>query len=280
MTDLPHRDTERVRRPKQLSLTRDGVRLAGLDFAGEGLPVMFFHGLAGYGGEWRMTADGLAERRVIALDSRGHGRSERHPEDVSVAAHAADAAYTIEELDLGEVVAIGQSLGALTAIMLAATRPELVKAMVVVDADPAAGSEGTVAEVEASLRGWPVPFPSVLAAAQYFGGSPGSAAAWANGLEKREDGWWPRFDFDVMTRTLKEALGRDYWDEWEQIRCPVLVLRAENGDVSEATAEEMTSRLATARTIEIPGAGHDLHLDSPKEWQAVLGGFLEAIDAT
>jgi pimeloyl-ACP methyl ester carboxylesterase len=83
-----------------------------------------------------------------------------------------------------------------------------------------------------------------------------------------------------MTRTLQEALGHDYWDEWERIRCPVLVLRAENGDVSEETAEEMTRRLATARTIEIPRAGHDLHLDSPKEWQAVLGGFLEAIDGS
>src|SRR5205085_5324446 len=141
--------------------------------------------------------------------------SERHPEDVSIAAHAADAAFVIEQLELGEVVAIGQSLGALTAITLAATRPELVKAMVVVDADPAAGSACTVADVEASLRRWPVPFDSVLDAAKYFGGSPGSAAAWANGLERRDDGWWPRFDFDVMTRTLQEALGRDYWSEWE-----------------------------------------------------------------
>ena len=53
--------------------------------------------------------------------------------------------------------------------------------------------------------------------------------------------------------------------------CPVLVLRAEHGDVSEATAQEMTERLATARTIDIPGAGHDLHLDSQSEWQEVLG---------
>jgi pimeloyl-ACP methyl ester carboxylesterase len=267
-----------VQKSTNLAYSRDGVRIAGLDFPGSGLPVVLFHGLAGYAGEWRMTADGLAGRRVIALDGRGHGRSERHPHDVSIAAHAADAAFVIEQLELGEVVAIGQSLGALTAITLAATRPELVKAMVVVDADPAAGSARTVADVEASLRRWPVPFPSVLAAAQYFGGSPGSAAAWANGLERRDDGWWPRFDFDVMTQTLQEALGRDYWTEWEQIRCPVLVLRAENGDVSEATAEEMTERLPTARTIEIPGAGHDLHLDSPNEWHAVLGGFLEAID--
>jgi pimeloyl-ACP methyl ester carboxylesterase len=269
-----------VQEPSNFTVSRDGVRLAGLDYPGDGIPVVLFHGLAGYAGEWRVTAHGLEGRRIVAVDARGHGRSERHPEDVSIAAHAADAAHVIEELELGQVVAIGQSLGGLTAITLAATHPELVKALVVVDADPAAGSDHTVSEVEASLRRWPVPFDSVLAAAQYFGGSPGSAAAWANGLEHREDGWWPRFDFDVMTRTLKEALGNDYWAEWERVRCPVLVLRAEDGDVSEASAEEMTKRLATARTIEIPGAGHDLHLDRPDEWQAVLGGFLEAIDAS
>ena len=58
----------------------------------------------------------------------------------------------------------------------------------------------------------------------------------------------------------------------------MLIVRAGDGDVAEATAEEMTERLASARLIEIPGAGHDLHLDRPDEWRAVLTGFLEAID--
>ncbi len=153
-----------------------------------------------------------------------------------------------------------------------------MKAVVVVDADPAAGEDHTVNEVEAALRRWPVPFASVLEAAQYFGGSPGSAAAWANGLERREDGWWPRFEFDVMKQTLSAALARSYWDEWEQIRSPVLIVRAGDGDVTPATAEEMTDRLESSRLIEVPSAGHDLHLDSPDEWRAVLSGFLEAVD--
>ena len=264
---------------RDAALNRGGVRLAGLDFAGDGPPMLFLHGLAGYAGEWRTTADWLAGRhRVVALDGRGHGRSERYPADVSIEAHAGDAAHAIEELELEPVVAVGQSLGGLTAIMLAATRPDLVRALVVVDADPAAGEDRTVDEVEASLRRWPVPFASVLEAARYFGGSPGSAAAWANGLERREDGWWPRFDFDVMKRTLKEALARSYWSEWERIRCPVLIVRAGAGDVPPATAEEMTRRLRSSRVIEVPGAGHDLHLDRPDEWRAVLTGFLEALN--
>jgi pimeloyl-ACP methyl ester carboxylesterase len=264
---------------RSFSLRHGAVELAGLDFEGEGGPVLFLHGLAGYAGEWRMTADWLAgRRRVVALDARGHGASERRPDDVSIEAHAADAAHAIEQLGLDRVIVVGQSLGGLSAIMLAASRPELVRAAVIVDADPAVGEDRTVNEVEASLRRWPVPFESVLAAARYFGGSPGSAATWANGLEQRDGGWWPRFDFDVMARTLGEALARSYWREWERIRCPVLIVRAGNGDVSPHTAGEMTRRLASAQLIEVPGAGHDLHLDRPDEWRAVLTGFLEAVD--
>jgi pimeloyl-ACP methyl ester carboxylesterase len=267
-----------VQHPTDLSLSRDGVSLTGLAFRGAGTPVLFLHGLAGYAGEWLTTTAWLTPRHhAVALDARGHGGSERRPDDVSIEAHAADAAYAIGELALDPIIVVGQSLGGLTAIKLAAKYPKLVSAVVIVDADPAPGKDHTVTEVEEFLRRWPVPFASLLEAAQYFGGSPGSAAAWANGLERRDDGWWPRFDFDVMTRTLSEALSRSYWDEWERIRCPVLIVRAGNGDVPSATAQEMTERLTTSRLIEIPGAGHDIHLDRPDEWRAVLTGFLEAL---
>ncbi len=58
----------------------------------------------------------------------------------------------------------------------------------------------------------------------------------------------------------------------------MLIVRAGDGDVPPATAREMTQRLASSRLIEVPGAGHDLHLDRPEEWRAVLTGFLEAVD--
>jgi hypothetical protein len=71
---------------------RGGVRLAGLDFGGEGPAALLLHGLAGYAGEWAEAARWLTGRcRVLALDARGHGGSERSPADVSRAAHVADA---------------------------------------------------------------------------------------------------------------------------------------------------------------------------------------------
>src|SRR4051794_14320520 len=107
-----------------LTLSRDGVRLACRD-CGAGEPaVLLLHGLAGDLEEWAETAEWLRERcRVVALDARGHGRSERLPEDVSRAAHVGDVAFVIEELELAPVVLVGQSLGGLTALLATATYP-------------------------------------------------------------------------------------------------------------------------------------------------------------
>ena len=132
----------------ELVFERDGVRLAGLDFGGSGSCFLLLHGLAGYAGEWTDTAGWLTERgRVVALDARGHGGSERFPADLSPAAHVADAVFAIEQLRLGSVVVIGQSFGGLTALGLAAARPELVRGLVVADAGPGAGSDDLATQV-------------------------------------------------------------------------------------------------------------------------------------
>ena len=59
------------------------------------------HGLAGNAEEWAATARGLvATTGVLALDQRGHGRSERNPgEDVSQAAFVGDVEFWLEHLD-------------------------------------------------------------------------------------------------------------------------------------------------------------------------------------
>jgi pimeloyl-ACP methyl ester carboxylesterase len=249
---------------------RDGVRLACLDFGGTGTPVLMLHGLAGHAREWAQTAQWLTERaRVLALDARGHGRSERTPKDVSRAAHIGDVVFVIERLDLAPVVLVGQSLGGLTALLVAAERPDLVRALVVADAGPARGDHTTVDELQKALAGWPVPFASREAAVEFFGGPSLAAEMWAQGLELRHDGWWPAFDLEVMTRTLREATGRSYWEQWEAIQRPTLLVRAGKGDVPRAEAEAMAGRLRQARVVELDQAEHDLR---------ALSEFLDALD--
>jgi pimeloyl-ACP methyl ester carboxylesterase len=271
--------------PVELVWERDGVRLAGLDYGGDGPSVVLLHGLAGYAGEWAETAGWLTEScRVVALDARGHGGSERLPPEVSPGAHVADAVFAVERLGLGPVVVVGQSLGGRTALLLAAQRPDLVRGLVLADAGPAGADEADVVEVdlgrlEQSLRRWPVPFASREAAVEFFGGPSLNAEAWAGGLERRDGGWWPRFEIEVMVRTLREAVSRSLWEDWERISCPSLVVRAGDGSVAPGDAQAMAARGQHARLVELAGAKHDLHLDHPAEWREALTEFVESLGA-
>ncbi len=159
-------------RVERLEFEAGGVRLSVADFGGTGQAVVLLHGLAGHGEEWVDTAGPLAAtHRVIAPDARGHGFSEGNPPDVSAAAHVADAAAAIDELHLGPAVLVGQSLGGLTALALAAEHPEMVAALVVVEAGPEAADDGDLEAAAAWLASWPVPFSDRTAAERFFGGS-------------------------------------------------------------------------------------------------------------
>jgi len=266
-------------------MTRDGVRLVCRDFGGDGPSVLLLHGLAGHADEWAQTASWLTARcRVVALDARGHGRSERFPDDVSRDCLVADAAFVVERLKLQPVIVVGQSLGGLTALSLAARRHDLVRGLVLLEASPAGGGDDVQEAVSATvgaLREWPASFGSRSEAHAFFAerfGSVLAAEAWTSGLERCEDGWRPRFDVDVLGRMLGDAISVSTWMEWDCITCPTLVVRAGNGMVEPEIAKEMIDRLPSAQLVEIAGAGHDVHLDRPDEWRKALVGFLDSID--
>jgi pimeloyl-ACP methyl ester carboxylesterase len=247
------------------------VRLACLDHGGDGVAAVLVHGLAGHAGEWDGTAAWLAgSHRVVAPDARGHGRSERRPGDVSRAACVDDLAGCIQLLGLAPAVVIGQSLGGHTAFLLAARRPELVRALVVAEATPQADPDAS-ATVEAWLRSWPAPFADRQDALAFFGDTTWGRA-WAGGLERRDGGLWPAFDVDVMVAALAETAERSYWDEWSRVSCPTLVLRAGDAGIPEALVAQMVAEAPRAASAVVADAGHDLHLHQPERWREVLEG--------
>ncbi len=235
--------------------------------------MVLLHGLAGHAREWDSTAGWLAEsHRVVALEARGHGRSERTPADVTPEAFVLDAAFWIERLELAPAVVIGQSLGGLTALLLAARSPGLVRALVVAEATPAQ-DPGGVEIVRRWFATWPLPFPSREEALAFFGGDTLWSRTWTGGLERRADGLWPAFEPGVLLDALAQANEREHWDAWAEIRCPVLVVRAAGG-VSPEETTRMAELLPDTRLAEIEDAGHDLHLDQPGRWREVVENFL------
>ncbi|MEU7291660.1 alpha/beta hydrolase [Streptomyces exfoliatus] len=266
--------------PSERIVVRDGVRLRCHDWGGSGTDVLLLHGLAGHVGEWDALARLLRDsgHRVVALDQRGHGGSERHPGDVSRAAYVADAVAVVEELGLRRPVLVGQSLGGSTALLTAAAHPGLPRVLVLVEAGPGGADPGVQEQIGSWLRAWPVPFPTREAAAAYLGGGRQPVGeGWARGLEERADGLWPRFDPDVMVRSLDENATRDFWDEWTAVSCPTLAVLGQGdqgGIIGREEYAEMVRLRPGLHGASVPGSGHDLHLERPEVLHRLVVDFL------
>jgi 3-oxoadipate enol-lactonase len=100
---------------------------------GEGPPVLLVHGLGGSLHAWYGVIEALSiNHHVVALDLRGHGRSDRGTGSYSVAQWASDVEALIRALELPAVTLVGHSLGSLVAQQLALSNPEVVDQLVLV----------------------------------------------------------------------------------------------------------------------------------------------------
>ena len=122
-------------------LDHEGVRLHYLQWHGDAErrpAILALHGLSSNARIWERLAARLPGRRLVALDQRSHGPSDRPAQGYGAAQVVADAAHAIVRLDLGRPLIVGHSWGASIALELAATRPELAAGLVFVDGPAAA----------------------------------------------------------------------------------------------------------------------------------------------
>ncbi|OKK16868.1 hydrolase [Streptomyces sp. CB00455] len=249
--------------------------------------ALLLHGLMGRASHWAGTARWLAEhRRVIALDQRGHGRSESPPAGpYTREAFVADAEAVVEQLGLAPVTLIGHSMGALTAWQLAARRPDLVAALVICDMRASALGEASQKEWQEWFHRWPLPFPTQDAARRWFGEDdprverpdPGRGAFFAEVMHEAPDGWRPVFSRSQMLTARETWVHDAHWEELAQVCCPTLVVRGLDGELGRAEAQEMVRVLPAGQYAEIPDAGHYLHYDHPTAWRAAVEPFLAAV---
>lgn len=126
-------------RLKRFDFERAGLALAAYDSGGEGLPVIFQHGLCG---DARQTAEVFpddAGLRLITLECRGHGASQAGS-SFSIATFADDVAALIDELGLKVFALGGISMGAAIASRIAVQRSKNVRALILARPAWVAGS--------------------------------------------------------------------------------------------------------------------------------------------
>lgn len=101
---------------------------------GDGDPVVLgLHGITASSVSLAPVARAVAPSSLVAPDLRGRGGSAALPGPFGMRAHARDCAAVIRAVSSEPVVVVGESMGAFVAVTLAATEPELVKAIVLVD---------------------------------------------------------------------------------------------------------------------------------------------------
>lgn len=263
-----------------------------------GPPLVLLHGITSFAGTWDWIVPELAGRfRVLRLDFRGHGDSDRAPAGYSAAGYLSDAIAVCEQLAGGPSVVIGHSLGAMTALAMMQRRPDLVRAAVLEDPPmvPAARAGAPVAEGHALRDGFRVmrqSLPGLQAAgmtaqsvAGFLGGVPtASGVPMAATLEPDAlvamAGSLLTVDPTVLDPVL-EGVFDPVVDPEQGVEPPTLIITADpakpDAICDPDAARELAGRSAATEVVTVVGAGHLIHdeIASRAQFRALTLDFLD-----
>lgn len=243
-------------------------------------PVLFIHGSAQDHSVWALQTRFLAHHgyRVLAPDLPGHGRSPGPPK-TSVEALAEWALGIIAAEQAGPATLVGHSLGALVALEAAARGAALVDGLVLLgSAVPMAVNP---ALLEAALE------DRDLAHALINRWSHAPAAQLGNGVQPGIS--LPGLNRRLMERQAAGVLHADLaacnayargLEAAAAVACPTLLVCGGRDQMTPAQAlaplrDALCQVPGGARMISLPGAGHNMMVESPGEVLAAIRGFLQ-----
>jgi pimeloyl-ACP methyl ester carboxylesterase len=245
-----------------------GRKLSYLDFGGPGRPLLALHGHYNEASAFAPLAAALTPRwRVIALDQRGHGESDR-ARSYERDEYVADVAAFHRHLGVGPVAVLGHSLGGVNAYQFAARHADKVSALIVEDI-------GAVVDC-----GWSFTtrLPGVTPSREALVAALGTTAPYLEcSFRQTAQGWG--FSFDIAdTVASQKALNGDHWNDWISVSCPTLLVHGTRSDELAADhAKDMVARCAgRVRLAELP-AGHVVHHDVPAQFADTVTVFLSEL---
>ncbi|MGH7266635.1 MAG: alpha/beta fold hydrolase [Candidatus Rokuibacteriota bacterium] len=252
------------------------IRMYGAQ-GGRGRPLVLLHGYGWDHSLWDDILTRFASRyRVIAGDSRGHGRSDKPAGPYTISVLARDWYGLVTALAAEPACLVGFSLGGMIASLLAVEHPETVEALVLVatlcEADPdlevklearirAAREEGPVAGAHVGAR-------------QIF--SPRFMELHPDVID-RFVRWRASMPQEPLFETARAVYGFRVCERLREIRVPCLVVYGDDDAITPPpAARRIAESVPGARLVGIHGAGHMIPVEKPSELATVLDAFLTA----
>jgi pimeloyl-ACP methyl ester carboxylesterase len=237
------------------------------DDGGRGeFPVVFVHSLAGNSSHWATQLEHLRpSRRAVALDLRGHGRSEPPQNaDYSIGGMAGDIEAVVNTLSLDRFVLVGHSMGGGVALTYAGAHPERVAGLLLVD-PIGDGKQFSEADTKPLLAGLDSSYDSTIRA--YWTGIAGPHSAVRERLlaDLRAT---PR---KTVVPAFRAALQFDPDPSLARYRGPILSLVTPHND--QPFSLHRLGKGFPHRVVQ--GTGHWIQLDKPDDFNRLLDEFLE-----
>lgn len=247
--------------------------------------ILMLHGGGQNRHSWKNTGQilGDAGYHVVALDSRGHGDSDRSPTaNYSVESLCADTLQVIYQIGR-PVSLIGASMGGLTGIATAhEAGPELVTSLVLVDVVPRFEKSGS-ARIRDFMASGVDGFASLEEAADAVAAylphrpKPRSPEGLKKNLHLRDGRWYWHWDPAFLTKPHDDPFAR--MDMLEQaainLDIPILLIRGKLSDVvSTAGVKDFLEKVPRAELVEMSDAGHTAAGDDNDAFSEVVVEFV------
>ncbi|MFT4028363.1 MAG: alpha/beta hydrolase [Protaetiibacter sp.] len=263
-------------------LTR--TRGADVDIAfrvrGTGPAIVLLHGTSANHAVWEPIAESLAARAtVVALDQRGHGRSDKPASGYAGPDFASDVVTVLDALGIERAIVGGHSLGGRNSWLTAALFPERVTGVLNVDYVPYVETP-VLDELALRVAGGDRSFPDVASIENYLRerypriseGAVKRRARWGYALGANGS-WRPLASADAMQQLI--AGFRTPWDaEFRAVSAPMTSLRGADSRIVSETAWDAASRdRPDDRRLVVAGADHYI----PEEFPEIVTNELERL---
>ncbi len=241
---------------------------------GQGQPVLLIHGLGSSSLDWERQTPVFSDKyKVVALDLRGHGQTDKPPGPYSMSIFANDAAELIKSLGLGPVHVVGISLGGMVTFQLAVDSPNLVKSMVIVNTNP----EFLVQTIKDH---WQVFMRTMLV--RLFGMRKMGEVLSKRLFSKPEQEYlrnefierWSKNDPKAYIASMRTIINWSVADQLQNIDIPTCVIAADEDYTSVDSKKSYVDRMPQAELVVIEDSRHATPVEHPEEFNQEVILFL------